>query len=188
MSTLDNTFWESRFQANTTPWERGEINPAFTRWRASGALEPCSIIIPGAGRSPEPLALHTAGFEVTALDLAPSAVAFQGEILGQNRAVLGDVTQWLPQNPVDAVYDQTCLCALPPVLWPAYEAQLWHWLRPGGRLFVLFMQTGREGGPPFHCDLAAMQTLFDRWQWPESTDADSPHRVGTERPRILIRP
>jgi len=51
MAELASDFWETRFQANRTPWERGEINPAFRAWRASGPLTPCRILVPGAGGS-----------------------------------------------------------------------------------------------------------------------------------------
>jgi SAM-dependent methyltransferase len=189
MTTLPEDFWETRFHAGRTPWERGQVNPAIVAWQASGALSPCRILVPGAGRSPEPTRLLECGFDVVALDLAPSAVAAQAAWLGADRAVCGDVTAWLPTSSFDAVYDQTCLCALPPPLWPAYEAQLRRWLRPGGLLFVLFMQTGREGGPPFDCSIPEMRTLFSRWEWPATLQEGLPHDVGgIEQPVILRRP
>jgi hypothetical protein len=188
MTGLPDDFWESRFLEKRTPWERGEINPAFTAWRASGEMAPCRILIPGAGRSPEPEALLADGFDVVTLDLAESAVSDQARRLGAGRAVKADVTAWMPDVLFDAVYDQTCLCALPPELWVAYEAQLRHWLRPGGRLFVLFMQTGREGGPPFDCPIPSMRTLFTEWDWPEGLGQGLPHRLGTiEQPAVLVR-
>lgn len=188
MTGLPAEFWESRFQENRTPWERGELNPAFATWRASGMLAPCRILVPGAGRSPEPGALLDAGFDVVALDLAESAVEAQQSRLGVGRAVRADVTIWRPGGLFDAVYDQTCLCALPPDLWPAYEAQLRRWLRPGGRLFILFMQTGREGGPPFDCPIPVMRSLFAAWRWPDVLANGLPHGLGTvEQPVILTR-
>ena len=147
MTTLSPDFWEARFQEGRTPWERPGLNPAYHAWRATG-LDPCRILVPGAGRSPEPAALLADGFDVVTLDLADSAVAAQSARLGPARALQGDVTTWQPDSPFDAIYDQTCLCALPPDLWPAYAASLHRWLRPGGRLFILFMQTGKPGGPP----------------------------------------
>lgn len=186
MAELSSDFWEGRFQANRTPWERGEINPGFRAWRASGLLTPCRILVPGAGRSPEPAVLHGAGFDVLTLDLAESAVATQRDRLGADRAILGDVTTWNPEKTFDAVYDQTCLCALPPDLWPAYEVQLRRWLRPGGQLFILFMQSGREGGPPFDCPIPAMRSLFSAWDWPHTLEDGFPHSLGAiEQPAIL---
>ncbi len=183
---LPPSFWEDRFKAQTTPWERGGINPAFLAWRAAAALAPCRLLVPGAGRSPEPAALLADGFDVVALDLAATAVAFQQDALSTDRAVMADVTVWRPDRVFDAVYDQTCLCALPPALWPAYEASLRAWLRPGGALFILFMQTGREGGPPFDCPLPAMRTLFCAWDWPDALEAPVPHwNANVEQPVVL---
>ena len=164
--------WEARFQAERTPWERPTLNPAFTRWRQSGALAPCRILLPGAGRSGEPLALALAGFDVTVVDCAPTAVAVQRARMAAAAVtaeiVEADLLAWSPERPFDAVYDQTCLCALPPDALGDYAARLHQWLRPGGRLFVLLMQTGEPGGPPFDCPPDAMRTLFGAgWNWPD---------------------
>ena len=188
MSGLPDDFWERRFQDGTTPWERDSLHPAFLTWRASGALAPCRILVPGAGRSAEPAALAGDGFDVTALDLADSAIRVQAERLGPGRAIQADVTTWQPPSPFDAVYDQTCLCALPPALWPAYETRLRAWLRPGGQLFILFMHTGREGGPPFDCPLPAMRDLFSAWTWPGALADPVRHGIGgAEQPAVLLR-
>ena len=192
MSDTQAVNWEERYQAGTTRWERGAVNPAFVAWRASGALSPCRILVPGAGRSPEPAELAGAGFDVTVLDVAPSAASFQRERLGGAGAVVqSDLFAWAPQTPFDAVYDQTCLCALPPALLPQYEALLARWVRPGGSLFALFMQTGKEGGPPFDCPIPLMRELFARmrWTWPANNLPPAiPHAVGIEeQPAILHR-
>jgi methyl halide transferase len=100
-----------------------------------------------------------------------------------------------PQALAEAGFTVTVLdaapCALPPKLWPDYVARLHDWLRPGGRLFILFMQTGKDGGPPFHCNVAAMRTLFDaaHWGWPAALPAMVPHPtgVGEEQPVVLSR-
>ena len=61
----------------------------------------------------------------------------------------------------------------------AYEAQLAQWLRPGGTLLALFMQTTDPDGPPFHCAIDQMQQLFDpsRWEW-HGTALRSDHPLG----------
>ncbi|MDE2581346.1 MAG: methyltransferase domain-containing protein [Rhodospirillales bacterium] len=186
--------WEAKYRAGSAPWERPGAHPAFQEWRAAGTLAPCRILVPGAGRSAEPLALAEAGFAVTALDAAPSAVAVQQarfERVGAHaRAIVADLFAWTPDAPFDAIYDQTCLCALPPALWPDYAARLAAWLRPGGALFVLFMQTGQPGGPPFDCALPAMRRLFgpDRWTWPEALPPPVPHpSLRAEQPALLRR-
>lgn len=184
--------WEARYRDGATGWERPGPNPAFQAWIESGALAPCRILVPGGGRSPEPLVLAEAGFQVTVVDAAESAVAVQRARLERlhvpAQVECADLFQWQPSLPYDAVYDQTCLCALPPATWPDYASRLHGWLRPGGRLFILFMQTGTEGGPPFHCDMARMRDLFPttHWDW----DAPLPPRVEhpsgrTEQPALL---
>ncbi len=58
-----------------------------------------------------------------------------------------------------------------------YEKCLYNWLKPKGILFAQFMQTGEEGGPPFHCDISVMTELFviQRWQWSELHETEVVH-------------
>lgn len=184
--------WEARFRAERTPWERPSLNPAFVKWRREGLLSPCRVLIPGAGRSGEPVALCQDGFDVTVVDSAPSAIAVQRVRL--HAASLSadiyeaDLLTWSPNAPFDAVYDQTCLCALDPADWPTYAAQLSRWLRPGGALFLLAMQTGRQGGPPFDCPPDAMRALFHTgWEWPDILPGRVPHNAAWGEIPILLR-
>jgi len=184
--------WEGRYRDGAAGWERAGLNPSFTAWRESGTLAPCRILVPGAGRSPEPVALAEAGFDVTLVDASPTAVATQRARM-ERLHVKAQVTQadlllWDPPTPFDAIYDQACLCALPPAIWPAYTARLHRWLRPGGGLFILFTQSTRAGGPPFHCDLGQMRELFPdaMWIWPETLPATIAHLPGiAEQPAVL---
>jgi methyl halide transferase len=183
--------WEQRYRDGTTRWERGGLNPAYLAWRASGLLSPCRILIPGAGRSPEPEAMARDMFSVTVVDAAQSAIDFQRprlEVLG-GEVLQGDLLAWQPERPFDAIYDQTCLCALPPAIWTQYAARQAEWVLPGGALFALFMQTGQEGGPPFHCDMALMRRLYREriWSWPEVLDAPAPHGLGFAEQPVLLR-
>ena len=184
--------WESRYRDGATAWERPGLNDAFLTWRDHGLLKPCHILIPGGGRSAEPLAMAEAGFDVTVVDLAESAVAAQRARLEhlhvQARVELANLLIWEPAAPFDAIYDQTFLCALPPAAWPEYEERLHRWLKPDGTLFILFMQTHTAGGPPFHCDLEAMGHLFPtaRWRWPEQLEPQVQHPSGrSEQPAVL---
>jgi SAM-dependent methyltransferase len=176
--------WEEKYRANTTPWDRGGSSPALHEWLASGALRPGRVLIPGCGRGHEALDLARAGFEVTALDIAPTALRLLQEQLDQAgvtaELVCADALSWCPGTPFDAIYEQTCLCALDPTLWPDYERQLHAWLKPGGRLYALFMQTGRVGGPPHHCGLADMRKLLpeSRWTWTEEPHQQVTHPDG----------
>ena len=181
---MTDNIWEQRYQAGQTGWDRGAFSPALRRWLDEGVLRPGEIIVPGCGHGHEVVELARRGFAVTALDIAPSPVAALKQVLQQAdlkaEVLQADVLQWQPAQPVDKIYEQTCLCALEPSLWAAYEQQLHRWLKPGGKLFVLFMQTGREGGPPYHCDMAQMRALFPepRWRWLTRQVHEVPHPSG----------
>ena len=192
MSGTQAIDWESRYRAGSLGWERPGLNPAFLAWRESGDLSPCRILVPGGGRSVEPVALAEAGFDVTLVDGAASAVAAQRARMERlhvaARIEQSDLFDWEPDAPFEAIYDQTCLCALPPATWPDYAARLHRWLLPAGRLFILFMQTSVAGGPPFHCDMDDMRSLFPatQWDWPDGllpVVAHSPGRI--EQPAVL---
>jgi SAM-dependent methyltransferase len=184
-------FWQSHFDAGRTPWDRGAASPQLSHWIDTAALAPCRIVVPGCGSGYEVVRLAQAGFDVTGLDYAPAAVARTRAALqaasAEAQVVEADVLEWAPREPFDAVYEQTCLCALHPDRWIAYARQLHAWLRPGGRMFALFMQAVRPGaasglveGPPYHCDVNAMRALFDctRWDWPKPPYERVPHPIG----------
>lgn len=171
--------WEEKYRAKSIPWDRGTASPALLDWLEDGTLPPGRVLIPGCGRGHEALELARRGFQVTALDIAPTALEHLAAELAaagvEAERVCADALIWQPSQPFDAIYEQTCLCALDPEHWAAYEQQLFGWLRPGGQLFALFMQVDRPGGPPFNCALRDMHALFDaaHWQWPQG----EPRRV-----------
>ena len=194
MSGPDSSFWQAKFDAGHTPWDRGTLSPQLRAWLESGLLNANQhrrIAIPGCGAGHEAVALAQRGFAVTALDYAPAAVARTRAALQAVDAMASveqaDVLVWQAPQPFDAIYEQTCLCALHPDHWVAYAAQLHRWLKPGGTLFALFAQAlrpaaseGRVEGPPYHCDINAMRALFPaaQWQWPKPPYARLDHPMG----------
>jgi len=67
--------WESKYRSGETPWDRGAPNPALTQWLADDALPPGRALVPGCGRGYEVMTLARAGWQVTAIDSAPSALS-----------------------------------------------------------------------------------------------------------------
>ncbi len=192
-------FWQERFAAGDTPWDRGEANPRLGAWLAAGALEPCRILVPGCGSGYEVAALAAAGFEVTALDYASEAIGRTRERLDraglEATLIEADVLAWQPNRAFDAVYEQTCLCALYPDQWRDYADQLHRWLAPGGRLYALFVQFARPGaaegaiqGPPYHCDINAMRAQFPepRWAWPKPPYPRTTHPLGLSELAVVL--
>jgi methyl halide transferase len=201
-------FWQARFETQQTGWDRGGPGPHLLQWLDSGELQPCRIAVPGCGNGWDVGELAARGFDVIGLDYTPAAVERAQAHLrllhptaadGQPpraRIEQADVLVWQPATPLDAVYEQTCLCALHPDHWTAYADQLWRWIRPGGQLRALFMQRlranamdeGRIEGPPYHCDINAMRALFpaSRWDWPAPPYAQVPHPNGGHELAVVL--
>jgi SAM-dependent methyltransferase len=191
--SLNSDYWQARYVEGTTGWDRGKPSPVLTAWLTSGALTPCRILVPGCGRGHEVVVLAQAGFDVVAVDYAPSAVAAVREALDAEgvraEVVQSDLFAYQPDTPFDAVYEQTCLCALPPERWGCYEKRLATWLNSGGSLVAAFMQTESDSGPPFACPPDAMRKLFaaDHWEWPECLEPVSHPNGLTELTGIVRR-
>jgi SAM-dependent methyltransferase len=186
--------WEARYLAGQTGWDRGNFSPAVRHWLDRDAGLSGRVLVPGCGHGHEISELVRAGCQVTAIDIASQPVEHLKSRLNaeqlQAEVVQADLLHWYPAEPFDAVYEQTCLCALDPAHWREYMTRLASWLVPGGRLFALFMQTGRQGGPPFDCPMPDMRALFsdEWWQWPDEEPLRVPHPNGlVELGYVLIR-
>ncbi len=181
MAGPKSQFWQERFEKNEISWDRGAPSPQLIAWIESGALQPCRIVVPGCGTGWEVAELARRGFAVTGLDYTAAAVEKTRALLDaeglQAEVLQADVLHYRPATLFDAVYEQTCLCAIHPEHWLEYAQQLQQWLKPGGSLWVLYLQMIRpaaseEGvihGPPYHCDINAMRALFPEktWIWPK---------------------
>jgi len=183
--------WDQRFRDDTTPWERPGLHPAFEDWRAKGAFNDLErVIVPGCGRSPELKAFAVLGKAAIGADLSATALDWQRENLATDNLkaelIEGDVLLWRPETPLDGIYEQTFLCAIPPQLRSEYEQTVHDWLKPGGKLFALFMQKEEMGGPPYGCAIPAMQKLFpaSRWEWPETDPRAYPHPSLNGKPEL----
>lgn len=187
-------FWQQRFESGLTPWDRGAPHPQLKSWLSQRLLEPGQqVLVPGCGRGHELLVMAEAGLDAVGLDYTPAAVELAQQRLQhaglaqRARVEQADVLAWMPERPVERIYEQTCLCALHPDQWQPYARQLRAWLQPGGLLLALFMQArrdsaaqGRVEGPPYHCDINAMRALFpaEHWDWPAPPYADIGHGQG----------
>lgn len=142
------------------------------QWLKSGDLEPCRIMIPGCGNGYEAITLAEKGFDVVCIDIAATPIANLRKALDE-RGLTAELIESdffsldFSSQAFDSIYEQTCLCALPASEWMNFERWMHHSLKTDGKLYTHFMQTGEEGGPPFHCDMGEMKQLFndDRWLW-----------------------
>lgn len=200
MNKLEPNFWQAHFDQGNTPWDRGTTSPQLLQWLAKEAIAPCRIAVPGCGKGWEVAELTRRGFDTVGIDYTSGAVQQTQALLSKQQlmaeVVEADVLTYKPDKPFDAVYEQTCLCAIHPYHWVAYADQLARWIRPRGSLYVLFMQVTRPSaqdglvqGPPFHCDINAMHALFNNtyWQWPDTLPTRVPHPSGWHELAIQIQ-
>jgi SAM-dependent methyltransferase len=188
---FSHTDWQNRYDEGRTGWDRGEASPILRSWLSSGVLKPCRILVPGCGRGHEVIALAEAGFQVTGVDFADAAVKSLSQEIARRKlqaeVVQSDVFRFAPDIPFDAIYEQTCLCAIHPGQWERYADGLRSWLRPDGRLFAVFMQTDKPEGPPFHCSVDEMQKLFALgWEW-ETSAQRVDHPAGLHELAFVLR-
>ena len=193
MSNVKIPDWEVLYQTQDTGWDRGEVSPALHSFINKGVFKNAkTVLIPGCGRGYEVVELARHGFEVTALDLAPSAIEHLNQELKQagvaaHTMCLNMFDYHAPQS-FDVVYEQTCLCAIAPSEREKYAKAVYSWLKPSGKLLLNLMQTGDAGGPPFHCDFMDAKQLFPSklWHWQEEPPLMTERGKGRVSPRFEL--
>jgi len=143
-------FWSERFAKEFTPWDRGGVPEALQRFVRQSPM-PYVTLIPGCGTGYEVRYLSEAGWDVTAIDFSPAAVATARRVLGcwASRVVEADFFQFVPPKPVSVIYERAFFCALPPRLREAIVARYAELLPPGGMLAGFFYFNDAPNGPPF---------------------------------------
>jgi len=158
---LAPAFWDERFDRRFTPWDRGGA-PAELREFVARAPKPYSVLAPGCGAAYELALMLEAGWDATAIDFSASAVARAKAVAGQwaDRIVQADFFDYKPPRPLDLVYEQAFLCALPRKRWPDV-ARRWEQLLPsGGLLAGYFFFDDAPKGPPFGITRGQLDALL----------------------------
>jgi SAM-dependent methyltransferase len=166
MSHADD--WNQRYAEGNTAWDLGGPPPVLVRVIAAHPLATARlrVLVPGAGRGNDAIAWAEAGHEVVAVDFANLAVAAareQAAARGVSMEVLEADVFALPAalaGSFDLAWEQTCFCAIPVERRPDYARAMAEVLRPGGRLFALLWNHGREGGPPFDVRREDVEAVF----------------------------
>ena len=170
MKKLNADYWERRWQDQQTGWDIGQASPPLMHYVTPLLSDNPRILIPGAGRAYEAIALHQMGFTNVMVCDFP-----------EEHLLVGDFFDLPLSSEVDLVLEQTFFCAIDPSLRPRYVEKMYDILRPGGRLAgVLFAKPFPFTGPPFGGTRREYEALFSK-QFQILQLEVSPHSI---RPRL----
>ncbi len=183
-------FWSERFDKAFMPWDRNGVPEDLRRFVAEQG--PATALIPGCGAGYEVAFFAEAGWDVTAIDFSPAAVAVAKRNLGPwgERVVEADFFRFETAKRPQVVYERAFLCALPPAMNAAIAARWMDLLPSGGLLAGFFFFGTADKGPPFPIAPERLEALlspgFERIE--DRPAADSiPVFAGRERWQVWRR-
>jgi SAM-dependent methyltransferase len=183
------TDWETKYQQGDTPWEKGEASPGLVDFLAAKRDLPRGrVLVPGCGFGHDVREWARAGYEVTGLDISPSAVRSARERLTSQEVariefIHADFLNDAPAAAYDWLFEHTLYCAIDPEQREDYCLAATRCLRPGGQFLAIHYLIPNEDGPPFGTTVDEIQSRFSRYF--ELVDSwvprSYPNRTGLER-------
>lgn len=163
--------WEAIYQTGDAGWDIGKPAPPLALLLQSlpDWLSPGKLICFGAGAGHDSFLFAENGFDVTAVDFAPSAVRSIKKYASANvslNALEADILA-LPAEHLesyDYVLEHTCFCAIPVENRAKYVSAAKSVLKPGGILFGLFYRfdPADDKGPPYSTSEEEIRDLFSK--------------------------
>lgn len=187
--------WQQRYEANDTPWDKGEPSPGLMefleKFRLTGR-----VLVPGCGAGHDVRAIaRQGGNEVVGMDIAPGAaqVAARHDNPPNCTFETADFLD-LPaphRQSHDWVWEHTLFCAINPKHRRAYAQAAADALRPGGRYLAIFYMNPEKDPddvePPHGVTPEELDSLFNpvfslEADWIPQNNYES--RPGRERMRL----
>lgn len=151
---MSRDYWESRYQSQDMPWEKGAPSPGLVDFLATHPnLSRGTVCVPGCGTGHDVREFARAGFAATGFDIAPSAISLARTVTEaaglKAEFKLTDFLRDQPAQPFDWVFEHTLFCAIQVNERDDYVRAVLRWLKPGGTyLAVNYFDCGPDG-PPF---------------------------------------
>ena len=158
-------FWNQRYASGETPWVLHKI-PATLRSFLKRTRRKGRVLIPGCGTDHGVIKVFAdAGFEVTAIDFSPVALAETKKGLGNfhGKIIRVDFFKSDFGRRFDLVYERTLLCAMHPRRWARYAKRVAELLRPGGKLIGIFFYGTEPEPPPYPINKAQAAEIFGKY-------------------------
>jgi SAM-dependent methyltransferase len=148
--------WDAAYRGGRRPgWDTGRPSSALRKMVEDGMIRPCRAVELGCGLGTNAVWLARQGFDVTAIDIAPTALARAEEKAREAgvpvRWLLADVLALPPLEPFDFVFDRGCYHGVRRHGGAGYVESLRRLTRPGALVLILSGSANdprKGGGPP----------------------------------------
>ena len=151
---MSQHYWETRYQTQDMPWEKGSPSPGLVDFLASHRDLPGeTVCVPGCGSGHDVREWAKAGFRAYGYDIAPSAIQL-GADRTQAAGLRAEFRQadFLRDEPpfrFDWMFEHTLFCAIPPSERGHYVQAVLRWLKPKGHFLAVNYLIPDQDGPPF---------------------------------------
>jgi SAM-dependent methyltransferase len=190
----DAQFWEDIYLDDDAGWDLGGVTPVFDN--IVDQLFRGKVCIVGCGNGYDAVMFAQKGFEVTAVDFAPSAVIALEKMSNQEKvnvqilqSNIFDLTSEY-DSVFDYVIEQTCFCAVNPERRQEYERLVYKILKPGGKLIGLWFpldKTIEDGGPPWGITIDEIKSIFKNgWNIEKEEFPDISIQPRKNREKLII--
>jgi methyl halide transferase len=158
--------WDSAYRAQRpAAWDIGRPARELQRAVSEGAIRPCRIVDLCCGSGTDAVYLAKQGFEVTAIDIAPTALS-----LAQQKArEAGASVQWLLADvlappklkPFDVIYDRGCYHVVRDQNLTAYIETIRRLSHPGTQFLLLAARSDEDGTSRNQAGVTEDELRFD---------------------------
>jgi thiopurine S-methyltransferase len=165
MNKFNATYWESKYQNNSTGWDLGQISTPLLTYFETLKNKDIKILIPGGGNGYEAEYLFNSGFKnVFLLDIVAQPLKnFSHRVPQFPKDQLLNIDFFEHNDNYDLIIEQTFFCALDPNLRKRYAKKICELLKDTGRLVgVLFNFPLTDQGPPFGGSLEEYTKTFSK--------------------------
>ncbi len=190
--------WDAPYRRERLPgWDVGRPCTHLVKAVEDAAFKPGRAIVFGCGSGTNAIYLASKGFEVTGVDVAPTALAIAAEKAQKANVkvdwLLADVVSLPELQPYDLIFDRGCYHHICQYDSPGYVEALRRLSRAGTRALILAGSPadGNSGGPPRIKEETIRKdfsTLFEfDWLRDIHFDSRNPDAKGTSAWSIHLR-
>ena len=172
--------WDRAYRDGRQPgWDTGLTAEDLKQAVEQRVIRPCRTVVLGCGSGTNAVYLASKGFDVTAIDVAPTALSIaeaKAEKAGVHvRWLLADVLAMPELEPFDFIFDRGCYHNVRYVDAAAFVESVRRLSRPGTRCLILSLNRDSAPGVREHHMRGDFSSLFE-FQWLR----DSGIRVGKD--------